>query len=76
MPDTVDRLRADAQDEAGHYRQGEPRPLGGYVAVMAVFSAIVAGAAGIAAATRDRGRDAAPSRATRWSRPCAVPRRA
>lgn len=52
MSETVDRLRADARQEAAHYRQGDPRPLGGYVVVMAVFAAVVTGAAGIAAVAR------------------------
>ena len=41
-----------AKAEANTYRGDEERPLGGYVVVMAVFAAIVAGAAGLAAATR------------------------
>ncbi len=43
-----------AREEADAYRQGEDRPLGGYVAVMAAFAALVAGAAGLAAATGRR----------------------
>jgi hypothetical protein len=43
-----------ARGEAESYRQGEDRPLGGYVIVMAVFAALVAGAAGLAAATGRR----------------------
>jgi hypothetical protein len=39
------------REEADAYRQGEDRPLGGYVAVMAVFAALLAGAAGLVAAT-------------------------
>jgi hypothetical protein len=46
--------RVDAQREADEYRDGEDRPLGGYVLVMAVFTALVAGAAGVAALTRRR----------------------
>ena len=42
----------DAQREADEYRNGEDRPLEGYVLVMAVFAALVSGAAGIAALTR------------------------
>jgi Protein of unknown function (DUF1360) len=38
------------RDEADTYRRGEDRPLGGYVLVMAVFAALIAGAAGVAAA--------------------------
>lgn len=43
-----------ARDEAATYRQGADRPLGGYVLVMAVFGALVAGAAGLAAASGRR----------------------
>ncbi len=43
-----------ATAEADAYRQGEDRPLGGYVLVMAVFAALVAGAAGLAALTGRR----------------------
>lgn len=42
------------RDEAETYRQGEDRPLGGYVLVMAVFAALVAGGAGLAAASGRR----------------------
>ena len=41
-----------AKAEADSYRGDEERPLGGYIVVIAVFAAIVAGAAGLAAATR------------------------
>lgn len=54
MTQTVEALGSDAQAEADEYRQGEPRPLGGYVTVMAVFTAVVAGAAGLLAASRRR----------------------
>lgn len=40
--------------EAEEYRGGAARPLGGYVLVMAVFAALVAGAAGVAVATGRR----------------------
>jgi hypothetical protein len=43
-----------ARDEADAYRHGEDRPLGGYVLVMAVFAALVAGGAGLAAASGRR----------------------
>jgi hypothetical protein len=43
-----------AREEADAYRQGEDRPLGGYVLVMAVFAALVAGGAGLAVATGRR----------------------
>jgi hypothetical protein len=44
----VDGAAAAAKAEADAYRNGEDRPLGGYVLVMAVFAALVAGAAGLA----------------------------
>lgn len=40
-----------AQAEAEAYRGDEPRPLGGYVLVMALFFALVAAGAGLAAAS-------------------------
>lgn len=43
-----------AQQEAAQYRQGEDRPLAAYVAVMAVFGALVTGTAGVATATGRR----------------------
>jgi len=43
-----------AKAEADAYRGDEQRPLGGYVAVMAVFGALLAGAAGLAFATGRR----------------------
>ena len=43
-----------AKTEADAYRNGEQRPLGGYVVVMAVFGAILSGAAGVAFATGRR----------------------
>lgn len=45
---------ANAREEASAYRQGEDRPLGGYLAIMAVFGALLAGAVGLAAAQRRR----------------------
>jgi hypothetical protein len=44
--DLVGRVRGAAQT----YRRGDDRPLGGYVLVMAVFAALVAGAAGLVTA--------------------------
>ena len=44
MVQGVQRIRA----EADAYRDGEDRPLEGYALVMAVFAALVAGAAGLA----------------------------
>jgi hypothetical protein len=46
----ADTARAEVQA----YRNGEDRPLGAYVLTMAVFAALVAGAAGLAAATGRR----------------------
>ena len=43
-----------AKTEADAYRNGEQRPLGGYVVVMAVLGAILSGAAGLAFATGRR----------------------
>jgi hypothetical protein len=43
-----------AKAEADAYRAGETRPLGGYVVVMAVFAALVSGAAGLAGVTGRR----------------------
>ena len=43
-----------ARQEAAQYRQGEDRPLASYVAVMAVFGALVTGTAGIASASGRR----------------------
>jgi hypothetical protein len=40
-----------AKAEADAYRDGEDRPLGGYVTIMAVFGALLAGVAGLAVAT-------------------------
>jgi hypothetical protein len=43
-----------AKAEADAYRGDEARPLGGYVVVMAVFAALLSGAAGLAFATGRR----------------------
>jgi hypothetical protein len=51
---TAGPLIRTAYGEAEAYRQGEDRPLSGYVAVMAVFGALLAGFAGLAAATGRR----------------------
>ena len=51
MADVIDGIRDAVQPEVQAYRNGEDRPLGGYVLVMAVFGALVAGAAGLAGAT-------------------------
>ncbi|HEX2290958.1 MAG TPA: DUF1360 domain-containing protein [Pseudonocardiaceae bacterium] len=51
MADVIGEARATVQPEARAYQHGEDRPLGGYVLVMAVFGALVAGAAGLAAET-------------------------
>ncbi|HVL82702.1 MAG TPA: DUF1360 domain-containing protein [Pseudonocardia sp.] len=49
MQDVKNRVTEAAQQEADAYSEGEDRPLGGYAAVMALFAAFVAGAAGLAA---------------------------
>ena len=45
---TTDGLAARAEGEADAYRNGEDRPLRGYLLLMTVFAALVAGAAGLA----------------------------
>ncbi len=45
------QLERTAQAEAEDYRQGQERPLSGYVVVMAVFAALVAAAGSVAALT-------------------------
>jgi hypothetical protein len=50
---TAAHAEAESYKE-GARRHGEDRPLGGYVVVMAVFAALVGGAAGLAAATGRR----------------------
>jgi hypothetical protein len=56
MMSTARKVAAVADDrarsEAEAYRQGQDRPLSGYVVVMAVFAATVSALAGIAAAIR------------------------
>jgi hypothetical protein len=47
-------LSAVAREEADEYREGADRPLGAYVTIIAVFAALVAGAAGLAALTGRR----------------------
>jgi Protein of unknown function (DUF1360) len=51
MQQVQDGVAQTAKAEADAYRDGEDRPLGGYVVVMAVFAALVSGAAGLAFAT-------------------------
>ena len=46
-----ERVVRKAQAQADAYRDGEDRPLGGYVVVMAAFAALLSGAAGLAFAT-------------------------
>lgn len=59
-PATLDPVDT-ARDQARTYRDGEDRPLGGYLAVMAVFAALLASAAGLAAASgRQLPRDVRP----------------
>ena len=54
MPQAGNGVSRTVRREADAYRRDEDRPLGGYVVVMAVFAALVAGAAGLAAATGRR----------------------
>lgn len=54
MHDVAVDARSTARREAQVYQHGEDRPLRGYVLVMAVFGALVAGAAGLAAASGRR----------------------
>jgi hypothetical protein len=54
MTDVATEVSSAARAEARAYRQGQDRPLGGYVAVMAAFAALLAGFVGLAAATGRR----------------------
>src|SRR5215203_1859877 len=54
MPQAGNGVSRTVRREADAYRRDEDRPLGGYVVVMAVFAALVAGAAGLATATGRR----------------------
>jgi hypothetical protein len=54
MPQAGNGVSSTVRREADAYRRDEDRPLGGYAVVMAVFAALVAGAAGLAAATGRR----------------------
>jgi len=54
MPQAGNGVSRTVRREADAYRRDEDRPLGGYVVVIAVFAALVAGAAGLAAATGRR----------------------
>ncbi len=47
----VSQLERTAQAEAEDYRQGQERPLSGYVVMMAVFAALVAAAGSVGALT-------------------------
>lgn len=60
MAEVIDQVRTAARDEARAYRHGDARPLGGYVLVMALFAALVAGAAGLARASGRRLPDLGP----------------
>ena len=51
VQDGVNQAARAAKAEADAYRQGEARPLGGYVVVMAAFAALLSGAVGLAFAT-------------------------
>ena len=54
MTQLQDGVAQAAKAEADAYRGDEDRPIGGYVVVMAVFAALVSGAAGLAFATGRR----------------------
>ena len=54
MQDVAQQVIGTAREETDAYRQGADRPLGGYLVVLAVFGALVAGAAGLAAASGRR----------------------
>jgi Protein of unknown function (DUF1360) len=54
MQQLQDGVTQAAKAEADAYRGDEDRPIGGYVVVMAVFAALVSGAAGLAFATGRR----------------------
>lgn len=54
MHDHGNGVATAARETAENYREGEDRPLGGYLAVMALFASIVAGAAGVVALTGRR----------------------
>ncbi|MCW2633553.1 MAG: hypothetical protein JWR88_2515 [Pseudonocardia sp.] len=60
MAEVIDHVRSAAREQAQAYRQGEGRPLSGYVLVMAVFGALLAGAAGLARASGRRLPDLGP----------------
>ena len=51
MQQAQNGVLAAAREQADTYRDGEDRPLGGYVMVLAVFASCVAAAAGLAFAT-------------------------
>lgn len=54
MTQAQNGVAAAAKEHAEAYSDGEDRPLGGYAVVLAVFASLVAGAAGLAAATGRR----------------------
>jgi hypothetical protein len=54
MEQVQNGVRQATEAEAEAYRNGETRPLGGYVVVMAAFAALLSGAAGLAFATGRR----------------------
>ena len=51
LQDGVAQATRTVQAQADAYRGDEQRPLGGYVTIMALFGALLAGAAGLAFAT-------------------------
>jgi hypothetical protein len=62
MTEMTHRLREKASNEGAEYAHGEDRPLGGYLAAMGTYGAIVAG---LAALARMQGRRL-PDRVSPW----------
>ncbi len=54
LQDGVAQVAQNAKATADAYRGDEQRPLGGYVVIMALFGALLCGAAGLASATGRR----------------------
>jgi hypothetical protein len=54
------KVSATVRSEADEYRQGEPRPLGGYAAAMTVFAGLVGAAGAVAALRGTSGRRISP----------------
>ena len=55
VQDGVAQAAQNAKAAADAYRGDEQRPLGGYVVVMALFGALLSGAAGLGVRPRDAG---------------------